>query len=87
MSWDRTIGLPHRSIQYFTFLFDRGGDKKNLQQEPVGLGFGQDGPLLFNWILGRQHQERLRQRVGFRADGDDAPAWLPKGHPLLLGPD
>ena len=52
-----------------------------LHQEAVELGLGQViGPLLLHRVLGRQHHEELRQRVGPLADRD-----LVLGHGLQQG--
>ena len=49
----------------------RGVADVDLEEEPVELGLGQRvGPLVFDRVLGGDHQERLWQRVGDAVDAD-----------------
>jgi hypothetical protein len=64
----RGLGRPRDDLE---LLFQRGVAHRELEDEPVHLGFGQRvGALLLDGVLGGEHQERVRQRVGLVAERD-----------------
>ena len=59
------------AVQNLAFFPLAGVLHLQLEHEPVHLGFRQRiGPLLFNGILGGEHQERFFQGEGCISDGD-----------------
>ena len=72
-SVDRGLGgrVAGRPAEDLEFLGGRRIGHADVEHEPVELGLGQGvGPFLLDGVLGRQHEERVGQRVGPAAGGD-----------------